>query len=80
MTRPSAHVLDTVRLRHPVEGWPEGTLATVVDAREHGAIIEVVTDAETDSAGLPARDLLDDLISVPYEAIQVIDAARVTSA
>jgi hypothetical protein len=70
-----AHTLDTVKLLRDWEGWPAGTVGAVVSEHPETALVEIVTDATTDAAGLPEHELLDDLITVPYSALDVIGPA-----
>lgn len=69
-----AHVLDTVELIRDIDGWPAGTLGAVVSAYPNSALVEMATEQRLDD-GLPAHELLDDLVSVPYDALRVIEAA-----
>lgn len=73
-----AHELDVVALRKPVGRFPAGTSGTVVSEDPESALVEIVTDAQT-TGGFPTRDLLDDLIDVPYEDLDVLRPARATS-
>lgn len=67
-----AHTLDTVRLTRDIDGWPAGTIGAVVSERPESALVEVVSDAVVGATGLPRTDLLDDMISVPYAALDVV--------
>lgn len=73
-----AHVLATVALTREVEGWPAGALGAVVAEYADSALVEMATEDRLDD-GLPARKLLDDLVSVPYDALRVIEPARVSA-
>ena len=42
------------------------------------ALVEIVTDDQT-TDGFPTRDLLDDLVDVPYEDLEVLRPARATA-
>jgi hypothetical protein len=42
------------------------------------ALVEIVTDDQT-TGGFPTRDLLDDLIDVPYEDLEILRPARATA-
>ena len=77
MTR-RAHELDVVALRKPIGRFPAGTSGTVVSEDRESALVEVVTDGQT-TDGLPTRDLLDDLIDVPYEDLEILRPARTAS-
>jgi hypothetical protein len=70
-----ARTLDTVKLLRDWDGWPAGTVGAVVSEHAETALVEIVTDTETDADGLPERELLDDLITVPYAAIDVVGPA-----
>jgi hypothetical protein len=70
-----AQTLDTVKLLRDWEGWPAGTVGAVVSEHPETALVEIVTDASTDADGLPERELLDDLITVPYSALDVVGPA-----
>lgn len=70
-----AHTLDTVRLTREIDGWPAGTVGAVVSERAEVALVEVVSDADVDTAGLPRVDLLDDLIWAPYAALDIVRPA-----
>lgn len=39
------------------------------------AVVEIASEATVGETGLPASDLLDDLISVPFSALHVIEPA-----
>lgn len=67
------HILDTVKLTREWEGWPAGTVGAVVSERLESVLVEVVSETTSDADGLPTTGLLDDLISVPYTALQVVD-------
>lgn len=75
MARRRAHELDAVELLKEVGGWPTGTVGAVVSEYDTTALVEVSTEDSTDAAGLPKRGLLDDLVSVPYRDLKVIEAA-----
>ena len=70
-----AHTLDTVKLLRDWEGWPAGTVGAVVSEHPETALVEIVTESTTDADGLPERGLLDDLITVPYSALDVVGPA-----
>jgi len=70
-----AHLLDTVRLTCARDGWPAGTVGAVVSERLDSAVVEIASEATVGETGLPASDLLDDLISVPFSALHVIEPA-----
>jgi len=74
-----AHELDYVELLRDVEGWGAGARGTVVSERPETALVEFSTEAEVDEHGLPVRDLFDDLVSVPYSALRVVEAAPATA-
>lgn len=74
-----AHKFDTVRLTRVVDGWPAGTVGAVVSEHPETALVEVVSDGVVDGGGLPTGDLLDDLISVPYAALEIVRPARAIS-
>lgn len=57
---------DTVELIKDVDGWPAGTIGAVVSMYPHSALVEV-----DDPDG--ERELLEDLVSVPHEALRVVD-------
>ncbi len=67
------HILDTVKLTHDWDGWPAGTVGAVVSECPETALVEVVSETTSDETGLPTTDLLDDLISVPYTALHLVD-------
>ncbi len=69
------HTLDTVRLTREIDDWPMGTIGAVVSERSESALVEVVSDVVADATGLPRTDLLDDMISVPYAALDVVRPA-----
>jgi hypothetical protein len=73
-----AHDLDVVALRKPIGRFPAGTSGTVVSEDRDSALVEVVTDAQR-TDGLPTRDLLDDLIDVPYEDLGILRPADTAS-
>jgi hypothetical protein len=64
-----------VKLLRDWEGWPAGTVGAVVSEHPETALVEIETDASTDVDGLPERDLLDDLVTVPYNALDVVGPA-----
>ena len=68
------HILDTVKLTRDWGGWPAGTLGAVVSERTEAALVEVDSETTSDETGLPTTDLLDDLVSVPYAALHVVDS------
>lgn len=68
-----------MRLLHSTGAWPAGTTGAVVAEQADFALIEVVTDAHTDEHGLPERDLFDDLLAVPYGALEVVERAPTTT-
>lgn len=70
-----AHILDTVRLTREVGGWPAGTIGAVVSEWPESALVEVVSEAAVDASGLPRADLFDDMISVPYAALEIVRPA-----
>lgn len=70
-----ARTLDTVKLTRDCEGWPVGTIGAVVSEYPETALVEVVTHAGADTNGLPRRDLFDDLVTVPYGALHVVEPA-----
>jgi hypothetical protein len=66
--------LDYVRLLRAVDGWPAGTEAVVIAEEPESALLEVLTEDQVDEEGLPLRDLFEDLVSVDYEDLEVVDA------
>lgn len=72
---PRAHELDTVRLLREVDGWPAGTVGVIVSEYPETALVEAATEGRLDERGLPKSDLFDDLVSVPYDALAVIERA-----
>jgi hypothetical protein len=70
-----ARTLDPVKLLRECEGWAADTVSAVVSEHPETALVEVVTDTSTDADGLPERALLDDLINVPYSALDVVEPA-----
>ncbi len=62
-----AHESDIVKLRESVDGWPAGTIGAVVSEYPHSALVEIATDD-------PERGMLEDLISAPYEQLQVVES------
>jgi hypothetical protein len=73
-----AHELDTVELTREVAGWPPGARGAVVSEYADTALVEMATEDHLEG-GLPERELLDDLVSVPYDALRVVRSARVTT-
>lgn len=69
-----AHVLDTVRLLRPIGEWPAGTIGAVVSERADAALVEVDSEHVVDGEGLPSGELLEELIAVPYAALEVLEA------
>jgi hypothetical protein len=67
-----ARDLDTVKFLKGVDGWSPGTTGVVVSEDPNSALVEIVTDDLVDHEGFPLRDLMDDLVDVPYEDLQVI--------
>lgn len=65
-----ARELDVVVLRKAVGEFPAGTSGTVVSTDPETALVEIVTDGQVVD-GFPARDLLADLIDVPYADLDV---------
>lgn len=63
-----AHELDTVELTRESGGFPAGTIGAVVSAHPSSALVEVVDGEES-------RDLFDDLVSVSYEDLRVVQRA-----
>lgn len=64
--------MDTVRLtRDWDDGRPEPS-APVIAEHPDTALVEAATAADLDEHGLPKRDLLDDLITVPYGIPDVV--------
>jgi len=74
-----AHLLDTVELTCEWDGWPAGTVGAVVSERSESAVVEIASEATIGETGLPSHDLLDDLISVPYTALHVVEPAPALS-
>jgi hypothetical protein len=66
--------LDTVEFVEDIDGWPAGTSAVVVAEELRTALVEVVTEDLVDRDGFPLRDLFEDLVSVPYDQLRVVDA------
>jgi hypothetical protein len=66
--------LDTVAFLKDVDGWPAGTTGAVVGEDPESALVEVVTEYLVDDEGLPLRDLLEDLVDVPYGDLRVVVA------
>ena len=66
--------LDIVRFLKAVDGWPVGTEGVVIAEEPRSALIEIVTEDQVDDEGFPLRDLFEDLVSVDYEDLEVIDA------
>lgn len=73
------HLLETVELTCTWDGWPAGTVGAVVSKRCESAVVEIASEATIGETGLPASDLLDDLISVPYTALHVVAPAPARS-
>jgi hypothetical protein len=69
-----ARDLDYVRLLRAVDGWPAGTEAVVIAEEPESALLEVLTEDQVDDEGFPLRDLFEDLVSVDYEDLEVVDA------
>jgi hypothetical protein len=69
-----ARELDTVEFLRDVDGWPPGTTGAVVGEDLETALVEVVTEYLVDDEGLPVRDLLEDLVDVPYGDLRVLVA------
>lgn len=69
-----AHTLDSVKLTRDVAGWPAGTVGVVISTHPETALVEV-SETWVDHSGLPTRGLLDDLVTVPYAALQVVESA-----
>jgi hypothetical protein len=69
-----ARELDTVELVEAIDGWPAGTFAVVVAEELRTALVEVVTEYLVDSDGFPLRDIFEDLVSVPYDQLRVVEA------
>jgi hypothetical protein len=74
-----AHELDYVELLEECDGWPAGTCGTVVAEEPDTALVEVATEDRVDAGGLPRRELFDDLLSAPYDALRVVEPARATT-
>lgn len=68
-----AHELDTVRQLR--DGWPAGTIGAVVSEYPETALVEVAGEGRVDEHELLEGDLFDDLVSVPYDALAVIERA-----
>lgn len=62
-----AHEYDIVKLLRPLGDWPAGTLGAVVAEYADSALIEIAAEDES-------RDMLDDLVSAPYDQLQVVDS------
>lgn len=74
-----AHELDYVELLQDVEGAQAGSRGTVVSEYEGSALVELATETAREPGGLPARELLDDLVTVPYSALRVLERAHATT-
>ena len=74
-----ARTLDYVELVRSVDSRPAGTRGTVVSEYPESALVELSTEASVDAGGLPERDLFEDLVSVPYAALRVVERARATA-
>lgn len=61
----SIHEHDIVELMRDVDGWPAGTVGAVISTYPRAALVEI-EDPDTE------RELLEDLVSVPHEALRVI--------
>ena len=55
---------DVVALRTPVGTWPVGATGTVVSLYEDAALVEVAEDD-------PPRSALDNLLTVPFEQLEL---------
>lgn len=75
----TARELDYVELLHDADGAKAGSRGTVVSEHEDSALIELATEANVDGEGLPKRELLDDLVTVPYSALRVLQPRRTTA-
>jgi hypothetical protein len=65
------HELDTVELLRDVDGWPAGTVGAVVSSYPKSALVEVASEDLS-------RDLLEDLVSVAYSDLRVVEPATKT--
>lgn len=75
---PRVRQLDYVELLTDVEGATAGARGTVVSEYPDTALVEL--DTETGARdGLPERELLDDLVTVPYSALRVVERAHATA-
>lgn len=68
MTTMRLHEHDIVELRRDIDGWPAGTVGAIVSVYPHSALVEV-SDPDDE------RDLLEELVSVPADALSVISTA-----
>jgi hypothetical protein len=59
-------VLSTVALTAEADGWPAGTLGTLVETFPHEGFVEVVDDSGRTRA----------ILTVPYTALRLSDADR----
>jgi hypothetical protein len=74
-----ARELDTVELVGGVHGWPSGTVGAVIAEYSETALVEISTESRVDEDGFPGRELLDDLITVSYDSLHVIEPAAATA-
>ena len=74
-----ARELDTVEFVGGVHGWPSGTVGAVIAEYSETALVEISTESRVDEDGFPSRELLDDLITVSYDSLHVIEPAAATA-
>jgi len=55
------------------------TIGAVVAEYPDTALVEISTESEVREDGLPGRELLDDLVTVPYDALHVVQPAAATT-
>lgn len=67
--------LDPIVLSKPVDGWPAGSHGVVVSLDGAIPLVEMATEAYVVD-GLPRRELFDDLVDVPYDAIKGVNGSR----
>jgi hypothetical protein len=74
-----ARELDYVELLQDADGAAAGARGTVVSEYPGSALVELATESVRGRDGLPERELLDDLVTVPYSALRVIERAHATA-
>lgn len=73
MSRMTVHEHDIIELTRDVDGWPSGTVGAIVSTYPRSVLVEVEDPSEE-------RELLEDLVSVPHEALRIVRSSSIPAA